>query len=239
MAAASGRDKALHEYSGRGLFIEAVSSGAMETDSRASDTEQDWRLEGELNVGDPRGALHELVGRFRGPDVVREIEAAVPHDVVITHDGRRLFAYAAKEATIATVRAAIEGVLSRDGITASLRVSRWDEEREEWLQTDPPPSAEETQLADAARRDADAIETRTLVATSGKMIRAEFEQSMRTFADDLGLECDIIEHPHLLRTQVAFTVTGPKHKIDEFSRGLVAEGWATIRGETTVLLSPL
>jgi hypothetical protein len=163
----------------------------------------------------------------------------VPHDVVITHDRQRLFAYAANEATIAAVRTAIEGVLSRDGITASLRVSRWDEEREEWRQTDPPPSAEETQLADAARRDADAIETRTLVATSGKMIRAEFEQSMRTFADGLGLECEIIEHPHLLSTQVAFTVTGPKHKIDEFSRGLVAEGWATIRGETTVLLSPL
>ena len=103
----------------------------METDSRESSTEQDWRLEGELAVGDARGALHELVGRFRGPDVVREIEAAVPHQVVITHDGRRLFAYAADETTLAAARAAIEGVLNSDGIDASMRVSRWDDEREE------------------------------------------------------------------------------------------------------------
>jgi hypothetical protein len=53
------------------------------------------------------------------------------------------------------------------------------------------------------------------------------------------LECAIIEHPHLLTTQVAFTVTGPKRKIDEFSRGLTAEEWATIRTERTVMLSPL
>lgn len=213
----------------------------METGSRGSDTDtgQDWRLEGELAVGDPRGALHELVGRFRGPDVVREIQATVPHDVVITHDGRRLFAYAADQATLASARAAIEGTLSRDGIGVSLRVSRWDEEREEWRQIDPPLSAEETQRVDAARRDADAIETRTLVVSSGKMIRAEFEQSIREWADKLALECSIVEHPHLLTTQLAFTVTGPKRKVEEFSRGLSAEERATIRTETAVMASPL
>jgi hypothetical protein len=211
----------------------------METDSRERTTEQDWRLEGELDVGDARGALHELVGRFRGPDVVREIEAAVGHDVVITHDGRRLFAYAADETTLATARGAIEGVLARDGISASLRVSRWEDELDEWRQTDPPLSAQEAQLADAARRDADAIEMRTLVVSSGKMIRGEFERSLSDWADKLGLECSIVEHPHLLTTQLAFTVTGPKRKIDEFSRGLSAEEWATIRTETAVMSSPL
>ncbi|MGA2452959.1 MAG: hypothetical protein ABSG93_05515 [Solirubrobacteraceae bacterium] len=203
--------------------------------------EQDWRLQAELEVADPRGALRELLGRLRGGDgdVVREIEATVPHDVVITHDGKLLFAYAAEEATLAAARSAIEGVLARDGIGASVRISHWDEELEKWRQTDPPPTAAERELEVAAEHDADAIETRTLVVSSGKMIRAEFEQSIREWADKLGLECSIVEHPHLLTTQLAFTVTGPKRKLDEFAKGLAAEERATIRTETVVMSSPL
>ncbi len=71
------------------------------------------------------------------------------------------------------------------------------------------------------------------------MIRAEFEQSIREWAEKLQLQCTIVEHPHLLTTQVAFTVTGPKHKIDEFARGLRAEEWQTIRTERAVMLSHL
>jgi hypothetical protein len=203
------------------------------------DTEEDWRLQAELDVGDARPALHGLLGRLRGPDVVKEVQASVPHDVVVTHDGRLLFAYAADQATLAAARRAIEDVLLRDGIGASVRVSRWDDELNRWQQTDPPPTAAEQAVLDAAERADDAIETRTLVVSSGKMIRAEFEQSLRDWAASLDLECEIIEHPHLLTTQLAFTVTGPKRKIDEFSQGLNAEEGATIRAETVVMLSPL
>ncbi|HSZ14799.1 MAG TPA: hypothetical protein VK790_12265 [Solirubrobacteraceae bacterium] len=211
----------------------------METDTGASTDEQDWRMQAELEVPDAGGALRELVGRLRGPDVVKEVETAVPHDVVITHDGKLLFAYAADEATLAAARGAIEGVLAREGIAASVRVSHWDDEAEKWRQTDPPLSVEELQGEANAERDANAIETRTLVVSSGKMIRAEFEQSLREWADKLGLQCSIVEHPHLLTTQVAFTVSGPKHKIDEFARGLRAEERRTIRTETAVMASPL
>ncbi len=205
----------------------------------ASDTEQDWRLEAELDAGDIRGTLHRLVGRLRGPDVVKEIEAAVPDDVVVTHDGRLLFAYAASQAGLTMARGALEEVLRRDGIEASLRVSHWDDELDAWHQTDPPPTAQEKLADEAVYRDADAIETRTLVATSGRLNRGDFEQTMSAWADKLGLECKIIEHPHLITTQVAFTVTGPKRKIDEFSQGLIAEGWAYVRTENAVMFSPL
>jgi hypothetical protein len=211
----------------------------METEPEEPASEQDWRMQAELHVAETRGTLHDLVGRVRGPDVVREIESTVPHDVVVTHDGKLLFAYAADAATLAAARSAIEDVLRRDSIDATVRVSHWDDEREQWRQTDPPLSAEEQQRDDDAARDGEAIETRTLVVSSGKMIRVEFEDTMRDWADRLGLQCAIVEHPHLLRTQVAFTVTGPKHKIDEFSRGLRAEEWQTIRTERTVMLSPL
>ena len=212
----------------------------MEGSSNDSSAAEDWRLQAELDVEDASGALHGLLGRLRGgPDVVKEVESSVPHDVVVTHDGSLLFAYAAEEATIVAARAAIEGVLRRDGITAQLRVSRWDDERDRWQQTDPRPTAAERAADEAAERADDAIETRTLVVSSGKMIRDEFEQSLRDWAAKLDLECEIIEHPHLLTTQLAFTVTGPKRKVDEFSQGLAAEERQTIRAETTVMMSPL
>ena len=94
-------------------------------------------------------------------------------------------------------------------------------------------------IEDAADHDAEAIETRTMVASAGKLIRAQLEQSMRDWADRLGVECKIVEHPHLLTTQVGFTVTGPRRRIDEFAQGLAAEERATIRTETAVMLSPL
>lgn len=201
--------------------------------------DQDWRLQAALGVGDTRSAMDHLIGRLRGPNVVHDLAAAVSHDVVITHDGRLLFAYAATEATLTAARGAIEDVLRRDGINASIRVSHWDDELDAWRQTDPPPTAEARRIEDAADGGADAVETRTMVASSGRLIRAEFEQTMLDWADKLGLQCTIIEHPHLLTTQVGFTVTGPKRKIDEFSQGLIAEGWATVRTETGVMLSPL
>jgi hypothetical protein len=210
-----------------------------EVSAGAQKAEQDWRLEAELDVGDTRGALHRLVGRTRSPEVVKEIEASVPHDVVITHDGKLLFAYAASQAGLTVARSAIENVLLHDGIKASVRVSHWDDELDSWRQTDPPATPQEQLNEEAADRDADAIETRTLVATSGKLIRAEFEQTMGKWAEKLGLECKIVEHPHLLTTQVVFTVTGPRRRIDEFARGLTAEGWSFVRTENTVMLSPL
>jgi hypothetical protein len=201
--------------------------------------DQGWRLKAELDAVDTRGTLDHLLGRLRGPDVVREVGAAVPHDVVVTHDGKLMFAYAETESVLAATRAAIEGVLRRDGIKASIWVSHWDEQLDEWRQTDPPLTADEKRIDEAAERDAEALETRTMVASAGKLIRASFDQTMLDWAEKLGLQCKIIEHPHLLTSQVAFTVTGPRRKIDEFAQGLKAEEVATMRTERAVMLSPL
>jgi hypothetical protein len=201
--------------------------------------DQGWRLKAELDVEDRRGALDRLLGRLRGPDVAGEVGAAVGHDVVITHDGKLLFAYAETESTLKAARSAIEGVLRRDGLEASIFMSHWDEDLDEWRQTDPPLTGEAARIVQDAERAAETVETRTMVASSGKLIRGEFEQTMREWAEKLSLECEIVEHPHLLTTQVAFTVIGPKRKIDEFAQGLKAEELATMRTERQVMLSPL
>jgi nucleotide-binding universal stress UspA family protein len=201
--------------------------------------DQDWRLTAELDAADRRGALERLLGRVRGPDVVEEIEAALPRDVVITHDGKLLFAYAASEEEIQAACRVIEDVLRREGINATIVVSHWDEDRDAWQQVDPPPSTEDASNEEAAERDADALETRTLVASAGKLVRPSFEQSLLEWADKLGIKCTIVEHPHLLTTQVLFTCTGPKRKIDEFARALKAEGTATLRADGILMLNPL
>src|SRR5262249_44270331 len=157
-------------------------AGDRQTDGD-SGSEQDWRLEAELQVKDTRGVLGDLIGRLREPEVVKDIEASVAHDVVITHDGKLLFAYAAEEGRLRAARSAIEGVLRRDGIPASVRMSRWDDELGEWRQTDPPAAARGERAAGGGDSEGAATETRTLVASTGKAIRAEFERTMLDWAD--------------------------------------------------------
>lgn len=204
-----------------------------------SSEETDWRLVADLQVDEPHRRLGGLLHRLRGDDLVHEVKEGVPEHVVITHDGSRLFAYAPDEPTIKAARAAIENILRGEDTEAEIAIGHWDEEGDRWRQVDPPLTAEQVQGEQAAERDAEAVETRTLIISSGKMIRAEFEQSMREWAEQLELECQVIEHPHLLTTQLAFTVTGPKGKIDEFEQGLKAEGNATFRAEREVMISPL
>ena len=201
--------------------------------------DENGRLTAELDADDRRGSLDRVLGRLRGPDVVEEIEAELPSDAVISHDGNVLFAYAAGEEEIRAARSAIERVLERDGIGARIALSHWDEEREEWRQIDPPLSAEELRSEQRAEVDADAVETRTLVASAGKLIRASFERSLLDWAKEHGLEVKITEHPHLLTTQVLFTVTGQRRRIDEFARALKAEGVQTLRSDATLMLSPI
>jgi hypothetical protein len=201
-------------------------------------TDDDWRLRVRIDDSQAAYSVHELTDRVRRPGVVKDVEGSVPQGVVVTHDGVLLYAYAADAAALQTARSAIEGVLKADGIKASVLVSRWDDELDDWRQIDPPLSAQQDEQS-TAKHDAEQIETRTLVATSGRTIRREFEQTMNSWAEKVGVECKIIEQPHLLTTQVAFTVTGPKYKVDEFSRGLTAEELATVRTETGVMLSPL
>lgn len=201
--------------------------------------DQDWRLKVECDRQPSRPELDSLVESVRGLDVAAEGGEAVGHDVVLTHDGNVLFAYAATRGAAENARTAIKAVLDRDGVAARATLSHWDDSRDQWRQVDPPPTEVEASAEEAVERDAEETESRTLVISSGKMVRAEVEQTMREWAAKLGLDCDVIEHRHLLTTQVAFTVTGPRRKVDEFAAGLRAEEVSTLRSERMVMLSPL
>lgn len=199
---------------------------------------QDWRLEVELGGNDQGDGLDRLLHWIRGEggQVENELRAAVAHDVVVTHDGRLLFAYAGGPAALSDARRAIEHALQGSAHPAQIVVSHWNSDLDAWQRIDPPPST--AGLAGAGPRDDGEVTTRTLVCTAGKVVRETLEQSMLARARELGLECSIVEHPHLLTTQVAFTVTGPRRQVNEFREGLAAEGFAPIRADS-LLLNPL
>jgi len=219
--------------------------GGVDAENIDAVDDQDWRLRAQLDVEDTARSLGGVLARLRpsaddgGEEVARELEHSAPSDVVITHDGRMLFAYANTRERLQAAHAALEQVLEREGIHATILISRWEQELDDWVQVDPPLDAEARAALAGREREAASVETRTLVAHSGRMIRGEFEQTMRNWAAKLDLSCEVLEHPHLLSSQVAFTVTGPKGLVDEFERGLHAEELATIRTEAEVMASPL
>lgn len=198
----------------------------------------DWRLQFDLPAAAEPSRLDRLI--HRGDRVAAaDVTAGLPEDVVVTHDGARLFAYAADRETLAKVRDTLGARLASDGLAASVTLSRWDEPADAWRQVDPPLAAGQARQLDALERAADEPDSRTLVAHVGELIRPQFEQTMLDTAAQLGIECEIVEHHHLLRSQVAFRISGQRYKLDEFARVLQRDAATTVRCENTLLLSPL
>jgi hypothetical protein len=185
--------------------------------------DQDWRLQLDLEEAVD---LDALVGRVRGDadEFERDTRSTLSEDVVLTHDGSRFFAYAPSETSIDGARDAIESVLRNEQRKATIRVSHWDEHLRTWHQINPPLTpAEEDEAREQAEehiRETSAEEakpeTRTVVCVIGKLVRKSFEHQMLEYANSLGLECTIVEHPHLLSTQVAFRATGPTSEVEQF-----------------------
>jgi hypothetical protein len=197
--------------------------------------DRDWRLR--LDLDEPAD-LDRLRDRVRDPRLERDARAALSDHVVLTHDGNTFFAYAVSERALNDAREAIEAVLHSDQRKGRIVVSHWEESLHAWLQVDPPlAAAQEDQLRRAstagARRRSGARngkpETRAVMCVVGKLIRKSFERQMLAFAQSIDLQCAIVEHPHLLSSQVAFEVTGPHDTVDQFDRYLKNEARATVR----------
>jgi hypothetical protein len=203
------------------------------------DGEHDWRLE--ARVDGPTGPIRRRLNRSRvgrrlhhsrARDLAAVLRALVPHDIVVTNDDGILFAYGANAAMLVAAREALEAATAPRRIATEFTISRWDDALDAWRQVDPPPLAAAVDRSeDSAVRGAQTIETRTMVCITGKFVRAQIEQTMLKSAGILGVRCEISELPRMLTTQVSFTVTGPRGKLDSFRAHLVAQAWATIRTE--------
>jgi hypothetical protein len=196
----------------------------------AADADQDWRLELRLERADHSRLDRVLASTGRGEGrPAEDAQAAVGDDVAVTHDGARIFAYANSEASIRAARQAINAALEADGIAAEDRISHWEED--EWAQVDPPLAGAAAAEHQRARAVGEQVETRTLVCRAGIEVERGVEDAMTRWAEHLELEYQVVEHRHLLSSQLAFTVHGPRVKIEDFRRALVEEGAATIRAD--------
>jgi hypothetical protein len=197
--------------------------------------DQDWRLVAELDEPeDHHGLLDRVLGRVRDEygKAADEAQKGVAAGVVITHDGSRLFAYADSQAALASAREGIAAACEHHGFTAAYVVSHWADDLNRWRQVEPPETAEETEATRAQDLEGETVETQTVVIRAGGTVRAVLEETMRDYADRLGLECEIVEHPHLLQAQVAFKVTGQRRRIAEFRGALERDSWTSIRADS-------
>ena len=195
------------------------------------DEQQDWRLEVAVE------GAHKLHSQLQHDDTLGP-------GVVLSYDDDTLFAYAPTRAAIDTARHAIEAHL--DGTTASFVLSHWDDDLGDggdWWRIDSPHPPEEIASmraeheAGALREGAEEaveerVETRTVVITSGRVVRGWFESTVADEAREQGVELAIVEHPHLLTTQIAFTLTGPSGKVSSIITDLRARAFETTRFET-------
>ena len=164
--------------------------------------DQDWRLR--VEIEDPT-ALH---ARLRGPrHLERELDPLIAGDVVLSHDDDTVFAYASTSDAIEEVRRAVEQQLSQGDVRATVHVDHWDDGSSSWLAPGAAPAA-------PAAPTQDAVVTRTYAETSGKLVRNWFETVIADEARERGVALSIVEHPHLLTTQIAFTLTGPASAVD-------------------------
>jgi hypothetical protein len=183
-------------------------------------SDQDWRLR--LDLGEPL-------------DLGKELEQSgvwLPDDVVLSRDDNTLFVYAMHRESLTSARAAVEQVLLRAGLTGTIRVSHWDERTMRWQQLDPPPPEAELrreQEQAEAEETAPGAATQTVVCTIGRLIRKPFEQEVVSFAEQEGLRCEVVEHPHLLSSQVVFTVTGEPERVEQFVRYVREDARSTTR----------
>jgi hypothetical protein len=175
------------------------------------DDDQDWRLR--VEIDDP-GALHAKLRDARHFE--RELDPLVADDVVLSHDGSTLFAYASTSASIDEARRAIEHQLAADGLRATVRADQWDEASSSWLAPGEPVPARPTDPAE------EPVVTRTYAETSGKLVRNWFETVVAAEARERGVALSIVEHPHLMTTQIAFTLTGPTSAVDAVIRTIRA-----------------
>jgi hypothetical protein len=197
---------------------------------------QEWRLAADIE-SEADGALDRLVALTDQTNGDAFFE--LPEDIVLTHDGDRLFVYAGSRAGIDAVRAIIEGPFASEIVTARIVITCWDDETGVWQQIDPPPSEEELRAAADELQRAQQTETQTFVCKVGRGVRRDLEESMLDWANRLGLRCEFVEHKHFMTTQIAFTVTGPHHRVEEFRDGLRAESVSTMRSGALLGLEPL
>ncbi len=92
--------------------------------------DQEWRVE--VNLDDESHG-YSLGERLRAHDLDDEARERLGGGVIVTRDGPRLYVYATSQAAAREAERVVRELLEADRLTAEISVTRWDEERDAWL----------------------------------------------------------------------------------------------------------
>ncbi len=114
-------------------------------------TESEFRVEVELAE---EGHGLSLGDRLRALDLDDEARERLGSRVIVTRDGPHLFLYANSRESCAESARVVRELLEADGLTASVRATRWHPVAEQWKDADEPlPDTPETLAAEQRTHD--------------------------------------------------------------------------------------
>jgi hypothetical protein len=108
----------------------------------------EWRVEVDL---DDESHGHPVGERLRSLDLDDEVRERLGRRMIVTRDGPRLFLYATTDAAAREGERVIGELLAADELTATVTVTRWDDERDAWV------AAETGEVVESAREDDDGL----------------------------------------------------------------------------------
>ena len=92
--------------------------------------DQEWRVEVDL---DDEQHGYSLGERLRAHDLDDEARERLGSGVIVTRDGPRLYVYTTSEAAAREGERVLRELVEAERLTADIRVTVWDEERDAWL----------------------------------------------------------------------------------------------------------
>ena len=92
--------------------------------------DQEWRVE--VNLDDEAHG-YSLGERLRSHDLDDEARERLGGSVIVTRDGPRLYVYTKSLAAAREAERVLRELVEADRLTADIRVTVWDEERDAWL----------------------------------------------------------------------------------------------------------
>lgn len=134
--------------------------------------DDDWRLQIDLDDDGVSGKVADLM---RSEELERELAIDLKDAVIVSHEGERIFLYAATREPLDMVRGKVEEFLGSEGWEAEIQLRHWHPVADEW--EDPESPLPTTDAANAAEHE-QLIETED-EETAARHGRAEFEVSVK------------------------------------------------------------
>ena len=112
---------------------------------------EEFRVEVELDDDEHHLSLSE---RLRAVDLDDEARERLGSRVIVTRDGSHLFLYAQSELSCAEAERVVRELIAEDGLTATVRSTRWHPVEEAWKDSSEPlPSSPEELEAEKRARE--------------------------------------------------------------------------------------